>query len=508
MSELPGHLAFREYGDDVVVEVDWVVIGSGAGGATAAVTLARAGDTTALVEAGAWRDPEHYPHSAYGGMRDLMPDWGTAVTAGRAQWPIVQGRGVGGTTLVNSAICVRTPADVFARWEREHGFGGGGFADRIWAIQEQHEAELGAELPGDAIGRNDTLAVAGATALGYDNHLTKRFVRGCTGSGQCLQGCATRRKQSLNLNFVPELLERGGTVLSCAPVERVLIDGARAVGAIGRFVHPTDRRRGGAFEVRARKGVLVAASVLHSPLLLLRSGVRSKALGYGFRAHPGTATIGWYDAPVDMNRGPTQGWASVAFRDDPGFKLESLSIPFELLASRLKGGGRELMGRIADFRHLALWVMAVRAETVGTLGRGPLGPWVRYTLGEADMRRMRTAMVLLARTHFAAGARWVLPGVYGLPYRVGPDELGVLEGASLDPRAWVGILSHLFGGCTMGADPATSVCDPSGRVRGYDGLYVADASLVPTNLGVNPQHTVMALARVIAEDAAAGRATA
>jgi choline dehydrogenase-like flavoprotein len=454
-----------------------------------------------LVEAGAWRDPEHYPSSAYGGMRDMMPDWGAAVTAGRAQWPIVQGRGVGGTTLVNSAIAVRTPADVFARWAREHGFGGEALAQRLWAIQEDHERQLGAEVPSPAAtGRNNALALQGATALGYDNHVTTRFVRGCTGAGQCLQGCRTARKQSLNLNFVPETLQRGGTVLSCAPVDRVTLEGNRAVGVTGRFLDPGDRRRGARFAVRARNGVVVAASVLHSPLILLRSGVRSRSLGRGFRCHPGTAILGVYDEPVDMNAGATQGWASMAFREDPGFKLETLSIPLELVASRLKGAGSALMARIAEFRHLALWVMAVRAETVGSLRRGPWGPWVSYTLDEADMRRMRTAAALLARTHFAAGARAVISGVHGMPYRIGPDEVGLLEQASLDPRAWVGILSHLFGGCTMGADPATSVCDPAGRVHGYTGLHVADASLIPTNLGVNPQHTIMALARQVAED--------
>lgn len=496
------HLAFRERGNDLALEVDWVVVGSGAGGATAAVTLARGGDRVALVEAGAWRDPEDYPHSAYGGLRDLMPDFGAAVTTGPAQWPIVQGRGVGGTTLVNSAICVRTPADLFTEWSREHGFGGDGLAERVWAVQERHEAELGAELPSEAaLGRNSALALRGARALGYDSHLTTRFVKGCTGTSQCLQGCGTRRKQSLNLNFVPEVLERGGVVVSCAPVERVQLAGGRAVGVEGRFLHPTERRRGARFSVRAGKGVWVAASVLHSARILRRSGVRDPNLGRHFRCHPGTATFGWYDDPVDLTQGATQGWSSLAFRDAPGFKLESLAIPFEMVASRLKGGGQELVERIGDFRHLALWVMAVRAETTGSIGLGPFGPWVHYTLNSADMQRMRAAMVLLARTHFAAGARWVIPGVHGLPYRVGPDELSILEQAPLDPRAWVGILSHLFGGCVMGADPARSVCDPRGRVRGVDRLWVADASLLPTTLGVNPQHTIMALARIHAEDA-------
>ena len=91
-------------------------------------------------------------------------------------------------------------------------------------------------------------------------------------------------------------------------------------------------------------------------------------------------------------------------------------------------------------------------------------------------------------------------GVLRLPRVIQPDQIGLLDDAPLDPRAYVAILSHLFGGCVMGKDPARSVCDDQGRVRGYEALYVADASLIPTNLGVNPQHTIMALARLVAQN--------
>jgi choline dehydrogenase-like flavoprotein len=93
------------------------------------------------------------------------------------------------------------------------------------------------------------------------------------------------------------------------------------------------------------------------------------------------------------------------------------------------------------------------------------------------------------------GARAVLPGIHGMPYALSRDELPLLENAPLDPRAYVAVLSHLFGGCVMGKDPARSVCDERGRVHGVSGLYIADASAIPTNLGVNPQHTIMSLAR-------------
>ncbi len=326
--EVMTHLAFQPRGADLCLETDWVVVGSGAGGASAAVVLARGGAKVVIVEAGPWRDPADYPSSVYGVMRDLFDAWGSTVARGRALWPIVQGSAVGGSTVINSAICVRTPGDIFDRWLREQGVGGDALAERVWRHQDVLEEELSvAPVPDSAAGRLNTLAMAGSRAVGYEAHVMRRYVKGCLGAGQCLQGCRNERKQSTNLNFVPEVLARGGDVLSCAPVDRVLIERGRAVGVRGRFRHPVRRTRGSGFVVRARRGVVVAASATHGPALLQRSGVRNRTLGRHFRAHPGTGIFGVYDDPVDMNLGATQGWASVAFREEPGFKLESLSIP-------------------------------------------------------------------------------------------------------------------------------------------------------------------------------------
>jgi choline dehydrogenase-like flavoprotein len=494
------HVSFAEkrFEDDV----DYVVVGSGAGGAAAAVVLARSGAKVAIVEAGAWREPEHYPSSAYSGMRDLMDDWGATVTMGRALWPVVQARTMGGTTVVNSAIAIRTPEDLFTQWEQEHGVGGAALRDAVWAKQEVLERELCVEeVPVASRGRSNELAMKGAQSMGFESHWIRRYAKGCEGTGQCLQGCRKRKKQSTNVVWVPEVLERGGLVLSCAPVSRVVLEGRRAVGVEGRFQHPATRALGASFLVRAKKGVVVAASVTHSPVLLMRSGVKSRALGHFFRAHPGTGVFGVYDAPVDQNVGATQGWASTHYRETPGLKLETLSIPLELVASRFSGGGVELMERLASYRHVAMWCHAVRAESTGTVSHGPFSskPVVRYTLNDADMERFRQGMYLLGKMHFAAGARAIIPGIAGLPFQLEAKDVEQLRDGPTDPRKYIAILSHLFGGCVMGADPTRSVVDGLGRVHGYEGLVVADASVIPTNLGVNPQHTIMALAWLFAE---------
>ena len=86
-----------------------------------------------------------------------------------------------------------------------------------------------------------------------------------------------------------------------------------------------------------------------------------------------------------------------------------------------------------------------------------------------------------------------------MPYSLGPDEVDKLLDAPRDPRAYVAIMSHLFGGAVMGRDESTSVTDGRGKVHGYDGLYVADASALPSVLGVNPQHTIMGIAKLRAQ---------
>lgn len=505
-----GHLAFQASGT-TELEADYVVVGSGSGGSAAAVVLARAGYRVIVVESGPWRDRNDYPHSMLGAMRDMMPDWGGTVAMGDSIMPIVQARGVGGGTVINSAIMVRTPGDVLHDWARDHGLGDV-FTER--AMGEAHDrvdADLAvAPTPtGPDYGRSNAGLLERLRGRGFEAHPTARNVHGCVGSGQCLQGCRQGAKRSTNLQWLPEVIERGGLVLSCAPVDRVILEGGRAVGVRGRFRHPQNRQRGGTFAVRAKRGVLLAASATQTPLLLHRSGVRSAALGRFWRSHPGAACVGVYPEPVDMHHGATQGTASVHFRGGigpgatlqpgVGIKIESLALPLELVAGRTAGAGRGLVDKLTDARHQALWITAVRAEAEGSCKPGLFGqPNVRYKPTANDRAALLRGLRLLAELHFEHGATAVRPGIYGLPDNIGPDQLHLLETPPRDNRGITWVLSHLFGGAVLGSDPSRSVVGPDLHVRGARGLHVVCASALPTTLGVNPQHTIMAVAQITA----------
>jgi len=495
------HIAFQEKNKSYQQEVDYIVVGSGPGGALFAKTLSDAGEQVLMIEAGPWRDPEHYPTSFYGGMRDGLDNFGTTFAKGRAQWPIAQACLVGGGSVINSAICVRTPGDIFEAWQNKYGFGGESLAKNIWDKQQKLEALLSVEETRPKyLGAHNELALKAGAARGIENHVMRRFVKDCEGAGNCFQGCRKGKKQSLNVTFIPEFIKKGGVVVSCAPVHKVLFEKNKAVAVEGNFRHPLTKVKGGKFSIRAKKAVIVAASATHSPALLQRSGVKHPALGQHFMAHPGGAVTAVYENPVDMHFGATQGWASMEYRNTVGLKLETLSMPLETIAGRVPGGGVELMERMKEFPYMANWVQAVRAESTGTVANGWFNqPDVRYGLNEKDMLRFREGMYIVAQLHFEAGAKYVLPGIQGLPSYLTKDQVDKIKDGPTRPTAYLGVCSHLFGGCTMGVDEKTALVDPQGKVRGYDNLYVADASMLPSNLGVNPQHTIMAMSWYLAE---------
>ncbi len=153
-----------------------------------------------------------------------------------------------------------------------------------------------------------------------------------------------------------------------------------------------------------------------------------------------------------------------------------------------------MVQRLAEYERICMFIAAVRAKTEGRV-RNVLGqPVVFYSMERDDVVRLREGLYHCAKLHIAAGAKKVIPGIHGLPFSIDANNVDLVREASLDPRAYTAIMTHIFGGCVMGVDPRTSVCDEHGWVWGYKNLMVADASAFPNTLGVNPQHTIMGIA--------------
>lgn len=489
---------------------DAVVVGSGAGGAPIAAALAEAGLGVVVVEAGARVETREMTGEEGPMLARLMK----AATAADSGMELYAGACVGGSTVVNDALCWRPPPEVLARWRGEHGLPGltdAAFAphvERVWA-------EIGA-APTERrnLSRNARLLARGAERLGWAGEAMHRNVRGCANLGLCNLGCPSGAKQSALVTWVPRAERAGARVVAHARVERVAIEAGRARGVEGVRLDPATGAPAGPLRVDAPL-VVVAAGVLETPALLARSGI---AAGEGLQFHSSVYVSARFREPVFGFYGPTMAYAVTEFGDvhgatGPGYMLENVTASPSVTASSLPGFGTDLERAMAALPHLARTVVVLRDETRGRLSLARDGSArIAYDPTPGDLARIGDAIRRLATLYLAAGAEEVFLPIEGSAPIRSEADLAALAGRALGPRDLTLLYAvHLFGGACMGGDPARSVCDESGAVRGVAGLFVGDASGLPGNTGANPQVTIMAnglrIAEGIAEGAAAGRRT-
>lgn len=490
----------REVRASLELRADFVVVGSGPAGAAVAREVARAGASVVVLEAGRWFEPHEFPEPAFDAMALLYRDMSASVVLGAPPMPFVQGKMVGGSSPINGAICWRMPRDVWDEW----ALGDPALRDALpWDALERATDELEARLgvaPTDArvAGRKNELMARGAEALGLEHRPIRRNVRGCEGLGRCMQGCPKGRKQSVDVTLLADAEAAGAIVVSSVEVTRIETERGRATGVRG--VSAAD----GAVRARADRAIVLAASAVQSPALLLASGLRQGPVGEDFQCHPGVSMAGRFPEPVRMWEGATQGHEVIGLRHE-GLKFEALGFDLGVMAGRLDGIGRSLAREIDDMAHVVDWGVAVRAEARGRVRLVRGKPLVTYQPSERDVAKFRRGLRVLGEMMLAAGADHVSPGVLGFVERTSRvEDLVRLEREG--PRrasAFTGAITHMFGTCRMGSDPRRSVVRPDFRHHAVDGLYVADSSVFPTSLGVNPQIPIMAVATLCARRALA-----
>lgn len=485
---------------------DVLVIGSGAGGGVVAGELSAAGHDVIVVEKGGYYAEADFHGRELASSQTLFEKQAALTTADLGVM-VLAGSTLGGGTTINWAASLRTPDHVLHEWARDYGFSGAAGADfqhsldAVMARIKVNEAESIANGTNAALER-------GCKALGYSVSTIPRNVKGCEECGFCNFGCSFGAKQGTLKTYLQDAHDRGTRIVVRATVERILHERGIVKGARLQ-VQNAD---GQAHEVTVKaKAVVVAGGAIHTPALLLRSGLTNNNIGANLHLHPVTVTYGIFDEPLTPWHGPPMSRLSSQFAnlDGKGYGVRLETAPVHPGISALAfawQSGREhkrLMGRL---NHMANIIVLTRDLHGGRVTVDRDGqPVLHYQLHPYDARHLMRGTLESMRVHLAAGAKEVSsPHNQSLVYR--PDGgsdfeafLKQVETRGFQPNAYMLFSAHQMSSCRIGGDSATGAVDPSGESYEVRNLFVADGSALPTASGVNPMITIMGTAHYLAQ---------
>jgi choline dehydrogenase-like flavoprotein len=486
---------------------DIVIIGSGAGGGTVAQelsSLCREGARIILLEKGPKLRNEEFTGRELEMAQALYEDGGGFLTAERTM-TLAFGSAYGGSTAVYTGTSLLPPQRILEHWN---------VPNLIFADVEQRARKFAAEnsvhfVEDELLNENNRLFVEGCRRLNYRVQQFPVNLKGCRGSSLCNLGCPNQAKQGTDRVQLPRAERNGVEVITRCEVLRI---GEKTVFA---RVHakPTGGKgepsswEPGEYEIAA-KVIVVCAGAVHSPALLMRSGLSGKLprLGHGFTCHPAIIMVGEHNRPITNFVGHPKSFYLDQFAESDRFLLETcMYFPFTT-AKAMAGFGAEHSRFMHAFPRLQM-ILVLACDDVDPHNRVSVdssgGAVVHYRFTPEVKRGLVRGAITSAKIFFAAGAERVHLPVAQTP-TIDRAEVARLDQIAEHPDFKPGKLpisaAHLQGGCAMGRDPADSVTDAYGRVHGIPWLFVADASLFPNSLEINPYLTIMALADRVAEN--------
>ncbi len=478
---------------DTVLDADVVVVGSGAGGAPIAAELAEAGYDVIVVEEGSYYQTRDFTANTTQMVRQLYRDGGATMALGNPPIMFQEGRVVGGSTVINGGMSWRTPEDILERWRTEAGL------DITSKSLEPYFERVEKRIhvaPNDeaAIGKDNWLLKKGADAKGWEIIGNLRNQAHCVGSNRCAFGCPTGAKQSALVSYIPRALHFGARVYADVLVDRITRHGKRATGVVGH-VRNADGSRGANVVVRA-KLVVAACGAIHTPALLVRSGLRSRSgqLGGNLSLHPNVKVVAIFDEDVTGWKGAHQAFQVREFADQGLGAFAAINMPPSILAMSFPHRGAQLGALMQHYNHMVLAGLLCEDTTTGHVKTIRGRPQAFYQLSKADAANMQRGLVLLSELLFAAGAKRVLLPFHHAQELANADEAHRALDRPIPTSGWEVVTVHMMGTARMGTDRTRAVTDAFGFMHDVDRLLVADASVFPTPSRVNPMETIMVLA--------------
>ena len=519
----------------VKIKTDVCIIGSGAGGGVLAYELAKNPEIQRIVilERGSFNEGEDFNQRELDMISRLWKGGGFTFNQDYSIF-IGQGQTLGGTTVINHAICINTPPIVLQEWAKmnvsEYITDAKNFQKSLDEVKKEIHVNPVPELE---INKNNKILKDGAQKLKIPSSGHGPNPRNCFDCCECgfsHLGCHYNAKQSTLVTYIPKALQTGKCVVICdCYAETITYDGKIATGVDAVLMTSDGDEK---FKIRIDASVVIAsAGAINSSALLLRSKTLdpNKQIGKGLAIHPSPLVMAEFPYEVRAYQGipmsyhvseysAMNGVPGIMPNDPPiitdlpqdqrgGFALESVFPNPGQLGGFLPGIAEYHMSMMKKINYYGAAGILIRDTPKGVISINWSGePIINYALDIHDKKNLSNGIRKAAEIFFAEGAVRVI-----ITHRMG--NIITCEEYARDPNILNKRISidncgqdqliigavHPQGGNRMGDDPTLAVVDSHCRHHQIKNLFVCDASVFPTATGVNPMLTIMGIAKKTAE---------
>jgi len=501
--------------NDIVKTADVCIIGSGAAGSVLSKELAEKGLKVVLLERGGYYEGKDMNQRDVDMIPLLWKNSGFQFDDS-LKLAIAQGTCLGGSTIINDAVCFDPPEKVIDEW---NSMGANFPYQEIQNHTNKVNTTLSvSEATDEELNRNNQMLRNGAKKIGLKHHhKNQRNCINCMQCGYCHLGCHYETKQDMLHTYLHKALNDPNSDLSiyCNCYIDTL---EKNENGIIQGVEGTFRDSGGndSFRIRVNaKIVIISAGTIASSKILLQNGIAQKTSGTGLCFHPSPTVVAEFDKEIKGNEGvpmaytvhdfgvtrsDNETWDSYEFSGRE-FLIESIFLPILQFSTAIPVALNDHLQIMRRLNNLTMAGIVVRDRNNGKVSLTPTGrASVQYTLGDEELESMIMGIKLLAKMWFELGAKRIITSMTTMSIINSEDEIPQLVDEIRKNRQYLYLGSaHPQSGNKIGLDKETSVVDSNCKVHGFQNLFVCDASVFPTAVGVNPQITVMTIASIIAE---------
>ncbi|EAW37411.1 GMC family oxidoreductase [Lyngbya sp. PCC 8106] len=462
------------------------VIGSGPGGAITACLLAEAGRDVLLIEEGSYFSLESCRAFSQVELEQKYRNGGLTAAFGKPKIQYVEGRCVGGGSEINSGLYHRTPPEILEKWQTEFAVESLTEAELLPHFEACEQAVTVCKLPGKPPLASLKLH-QGAVSLGWQSLEVPRWFRYQEQTDSAVTPKGTR--QSMTQTFIPRAIDAGCKLLTNTRINSIKQQGNQWL-IKGEYIPDLQSQQ--TVKIQA-KTLFICCGAIQTPALLRRSGI-TKNIGNSLQMHSTVKVIAQFNETVNSKDMGVPVHQVKEFSPRFSFGCSISSPPY--LAVGMTDHPQYKHEVDQNWQKMAIYYAMITGSGQGSVRCLPgfRDPLVRYHLTQQDLKDLSEALQKLSQLLFEAGAKILYPSISNFPRLTQPDDLKQIP--DLLPKSQTNLMTvHVMSSCPMGENLEKCAANSFGKVHGFDNLYISDASLLCTAPGVNPQGSIMAIAR-------------